>query len=382
MTSTKMMLLTPRIDSKRPKPSDSIYLLEILRFISCLGVLLYHYQHFIVYRGDTYDSKVLPLQVIFSWFYTNGDSGVQVFWCLSGIVFAHVYQSALIEKTVSTLDFVWRRFARLYPLHVVTLVLVSILQWSLKSTTDLPYFIYQFNNIKHFALNIIFANYWGFQDGTSFNGPVWSISIELIAYSIFLAVTVFVGKLPRIFRSPLMLLVLWSGMLWYCTSRLTTPSDFILDCVALFVLGVIVYSSWVIFPNCVIFMIILYLVVSYRMNDSVSRSLELLGIPFTSMMIAVFIALLHFSSLFSRLRFGRFLATNLGKITYAMYMVHFPIQLLMVLFSETFVRLDFASKHVFFFFFSLTLLISYLCYQYFELPVQRALRNWFSNLKS
>ena len=307
------MPLSPPIHSKRPLASTSIYLLEILRFVSCGGVILYHYQHFMVYRGGTYDYKLLPLQSIFSWFYRNGDSGVQVFWCLSGIVFAHVYQTALIERTVNSLDFIWRRFARLYPLHIVTFIMVAILQWLLTTTTDLQYFIYQFNNVKHFVLNIIFANYWGFQDGTSFNGPVWSISIELIAYSVFLLTALFTRILPRIFHSRAWQLVLWSGMFLLCFSKMTNSSDFVLDCITLFALGVILYSAWMILPNFIVLMTVLYLIVSYSINDLVSRSLEVVGLPFSSLMIAVFVSLLHFSSSFSRLRFGRFLAVNLGK---------------------------------------------------------------------
>jgi peptidoglycan/LPS O-acetylase OafA/YrhL len=304
-----------------------------------------------------------------------------VFWCLSGIVFAHVYQTALIERSVSSIDFIWRRFARLYPLHIVTLILVFILQWLFISTTDLPYFIYQFNNMKHFVLNIIFANYWGFQDGTSFNGPVWSISIELIAYSVFLLVTMFIRILPQIFQARTFQLVLWSGMLWLCLSKMTTSSGFVLDCISLFALGVILYNSWMILPNFIVLMTILYLLLSYHINDSLSRSFEELGIPFTSLMIAIFVSLLHFSSLFSRLRTGRLLAMNLGKITYAMYIVHFPIQLLMVLFSENLMTLDFLSEPVLLSFLSLTLLVSHLCYSFFEFPVQKALRSWYSNLK-
>ena len=382
MIFTNMMQFMSQPYAKRPTPSDSIYLLEILRFVSCIGVILYHYQHFITYRGDTYDSKALPMQTFFSWFYQNGDSGVRVFWCLSGIVFAHVYQTALLERTISASEFVWRRFARLYPLHLLTLVVVAILQWLFAATSNMPYFIYQFNNIKHFALNMMFANYWGFQDGTSFNGPVWSVSIELIAYSIFLILAIFVRKLPHIFHSAPLLIVLWTGVLWYCLSRSLTSSDFILDCISLFMIGMILYTAWMILPNFVVLTTIVYLIISYHKNDFVSRNLEVLEIPFTSLMIAVFIALLHFSPLFSRLKTGRLLSTSLGKITYGMYMIHFPIQLLMVLFSENLVGLDFVSLPVLLSFLGLTIGLSYVCYSFFEFPIQRALRKWFINLRA
>ena len=179
-----------RSSSQRPAPNDTIYLLEILRFIACIGVILYHYQHFITYRGSQYIPSEIPFEKCFGWFYRNGGSGVQVFWCLSGIIFAHVYQTRVANREISIPQFFWRRFSRLYPLHFLTLLIVAGLVFVLRGVTDLTHFIYEFNDMKHFLLNVVFTNYWGFQSGTSFNGPVWSVSIELIAYLVFMIIAI------------------------------------------------------------------------------------------------------------------------------------------------------------------------------------------------
>jgi len=371
-----------RITINRPVPSDSIYLLEILRFIACVGVILYHYQHFVTYRGDLYVPNNIPFHSIFSWFYLNGGSGVQVFWCLSGIVFAHVYQGALINNKIGPFDFIWRRFARLYPLHLATLLFVCFLLWILRTTTDLQNFIYQFNDVRHFVLNITFANYWGLQEGTSFNGPVWSVSIELIAYFVFLCAALSVRFLPKSVKTPLLLLVIWSGILWVCYSSISDSSDFILICISLFMIGALIYTAWHLLPNFVVGMAVTYLIISYLQGDTVSRSLQVLGMPFTSLMIAVFLLLLGFSRSFGRMRHGRFLAKQLGKITYSMYMIHFPIQFLMVLFSETVIRLNFLSPLVFVTFFSLTMGLAFLCHNRFEIRVQGFLRSRFPKVET
>ena len=47
------------------------------------------------------------------------------------------------------------------------------------------YQIYFINDLKHFFLNIFFISGWGFEDSFSFNGPIWSVSLELIVYFVF-----------------------------------------------------------------------------------------------------------------------------------------------------------------------------------------------------
>ena len=62
------------------------------------------------------------LQVI----YQMGDYAVPLFWCISGFVFALVYLEQ--KENVSGKKFFINRFARLYPLHFATLIIVTLLQ--------------------------------------------------------------------------------------------------------------------------------------------------------------------------------------------------------------------------------------------------------------
>jgi peptidoglycan/LPS O-acetylase OafA/YrhL len=102
-----------------------------------------------------------------------------------------------------------------------------------------------------------------------------------------------------------------------------------------------------------------------------------MGLPFGSLMIGVFVLLLGFSRQFGRLKANRSVATNLGSITYSMYMIHFPIQFLMVLFSENIIRLDFLTIPVFLVFFVITTAASVACNKTFETRIQRYLRSIF-----
>ena len=366
-----------RISSRRPAPNDTIYLLEILRFIACIGVIFYHYQHFITYRGDQYEPNKIPFENFFGWFYRNGGSGVQVFWCLSGIIFAHVYQIKIACREISIAQFVWRRFSRLYPLNLITLCLVAGLCVLLQLTTDMTYLIYEYNDKKHFLLNLLFANYWGLQDGTSFNGPVWSVSIELIAYLAFIIIAVCVRYLPSKLRTPPVFLAAWTIGFWWAQNKISGLSDFIPTCIALFMVGAIIYTVWIMVPDLAVVAIILWLTVDYMRSGLIHSSLLKLQLPFTSLMVALLVSLLALSKSFGTIEICRSFAIKIGSLTYAMYMIHFPLQFIMVLFSESIYRINFLTPLVFVVFFGLVVGMSSICHDKFELPIQRNLRSIF-----
>ena len=69
-----------------------------------------------------------------------------------------------------------RRFSRLYPLHFATLLFVAAAFLAFG-----PY-IYE-SDAYHFVLNVLLASSIGFEKGYSFNGPSWSISVVLPAWT-------------------------------------------------------------------------------------------------------------------------------------------------------------------------------------------------------
>jgi peptidoglycan/LPS O-acetylase OafA/YrhL len=370
-----------KITKQRPGATDTIYSLEVLRFIACVGVIFYHYQYFVTYRGGVYEPSKIPFESLFGWFYRSGGSGVQVFWCLSGIVFAHVYQSSIANRKVGLAQFAWRRFSRLYPLNLITLLIVACLCFVLRWTTNLTNFIYQFNDFKHFLLNLGFANYWGFQSGTSFNGPVWSVSIELITYMAFLTIAMSIRFLPIKLHSKITFLIFYAFGLWFSYSQISGPSDFIPMCIALFMLGAMIYTFWILVPDLIICAAIIFFFVDYLRLGAIHSALSKLQLPFTSLMVALFFILLALSPCFALTRSTKSLSKRLGSLTYAMYMIHFPIQFSMVIFSETIVGLNFLSHSVFIVFFALVVTSSLICHDKFEVPVQRLLRSRFSSTR-
>ncbi len=159
-------------------------MIDGLRGFAALAVVVYHYTHFFQYGSDGVlppgVDATAPFYELLGLLYRQGHRAVPLFWMISGLVLAHVY----CGRIATGRSFAINRFARLYPLHLLTLIVVAALQaWSLARTGIWP--VYQHNDVWHFALNLLFASNWGFESGYSFNGPIWSVSVEVLAYALF-----------------------------------------------------------------------------------------------------------------------------------------------------------------------------------------------------
>ena len=86
-----------------------------------------------------------------------------------------------------------RRFARLYPLHFVTLLFVAGLQ-AYHLSVNGSHQLFGFNDTYHFILNLFMASPWGLEEGLSFNAPIWSVSVEVIVYFVFWLALPFLNK--------------------------------------------------------------------------------------------------------------------------------------------------------------------------------------------
>ena len=104
--------------------------IELLRFISAFMVLVWHYQQFYLPYNPFSNFEIIlssrsiqPFYKFLNIFYNFGNKGVDFFFIISGFVFAHVYLSKYNNASFKT--FFVNRFARLYPLHLLTLFIVG-----------------------------------------------------------------------------------------------------------------------------------------------------------------------------------------------------------------------------------------------------------------
>lgn len=143
-----------------------------LRFFAAFWLLLYFFQ------GRVDIPAGMDIFLI-----DNGYLGVDLFFILSGFVLAHVYGPQLEENRYSHSAFLWARFARVYPLHFVTLFLMLAL-FAVAVFTDAKFDAGAFA-VDHIPYHITLTQAWGFVDGDSWNFPSWSISSEWFAYLSF-----------------------------------------------------------------------------------------------------------------------------------------------------------------------------------------------------
>jgi peptidoglycan/LPS O-acetylase OafA/YrhL len=167
-----------------------LYALDTLRGFAALSVVLWHWQHFFAVSGtwqEGWQKSSEPFYVFLKPFYEEGWAAVDLFFALSGFIFFWLYAEAIREKRISAFRFAWLRFSRLYPLHLVTLLSVATMQYFFHQATG-NYFIYETNSLARFAVSLVFAQQWLPPTlRQSFNGPSWSVSIEVLLYCVFFA---------------------------------------------------------------------------------------------------------------------------------------------------------------------------------------------------
>ena len=175
-------MVSPQVG--RPAPPIRFTLIDALRGAAAVAVLFYHYMHFFMTGTDHARQYAFlhrePGQQWLTWLYEYGFYAVQVFWVISGFVFAVVY----LGRGASTREFLVNRFARLYPLHLLTLLVVAVLQGIALRRLGHTLF-YDNYDWPHFALQLAFASDWLNWSDHSFNGPIWSVSVEVLIYVAF-----------------------------------------------------------------------------------------------------------------------------------------------------------------------------------------------------
>jgi peptidoglycan/LPS O-acetylase OafA/YrhL len=146
---------------------------------------------------------------------------VDLFFALSGFVLCHAYGQRLNSGT-DGFRFMVMRFARLWPLHVVMLLLFVPIELSKlvfsradASLTMDSQALGQGHSLYEFVTNILFLQSFNLHSGLSWNGPAWSAAVEFYVSMLFAAVVVL---FPRRQREIFLALGLAAGLALYKVS--------------------------------------------------------------------------------------------------------------------------------------------------------------------
>ena len=346
---------------------------ELLRFISSMMVVIWHYQQFYSPYNIFLSTEILPsnrnLQPFYSFlslFYDYGYRGVDFFFIISGFVFGYVY---LVENKSVKFNFFFRnRFARLYPLHFVTLIIVLILQFYNNEKFN-TYLIHFSNDIYHFLLNLFFISGWGFEKGTSFNGPIWSVSLEIIIYFLFFFLIISF-KEKRILKSILLVVIFFTLRKMSADNFLQIINVRIINCGMLFFEGVLVYYLFNKLKNTkLVFSIgIILFIVSIIGNFKIYIFLP-----------SILIIFLSFEDLIKEN--VSYFFNFLGNLTYGTYLWHVPLQiLLIILIKNSGISFSIIYTKIFFLiYFSILITLSIISYHFFEKKMRYWLRTKFNS---
>lgn len=353
--------------------------LELVRFVCALAVLVFHYRHF-WFKGQAAEGLLMDDMPGYAWLplrvmYRFGYLGVEVFWCISGFIFFWKYRDAIADGAVNGYKFFVLRASRLYPLHFVTLLLVAVLQIAYFEQHQI-HFVYGNHDLPTFVSQLFMASNWLPSQSWSFNGPIWSVSLEVLVYVVFFFATRFIG------RGAWLAAVILSACLAF---RLAGVDVALLTCLAFFYAGglvaalaerldalgwrsrgMVAAALWVAIIGAVSFQMQIHKAPWFKWEYFL-----LLYVP----------ALLYVASADFKLspRLTRWTET-LGNMTYSSYLLHFPVQLSIVV---ALAALGVSAPKLSFWFLLLYLGIvlglAPLVYRYFELPMQQAIRRWAAN---
>jgi peptidoglycan/LPS O-acetylase OafA/YrhL len=149
--------------------------LTSLRAFAALYVLFFHSgSQFLIERG-----------ILTGWaqnFALNGYLGVSFFFILSGFILQHVYEGR-VEDGAQRTDFARARFARIYPVYLLALLMTATFAFEADLSAIPQFFMLHLWNVP--ALGA--PDNWNF--------PSWTLSVELLFYICFIPLSLVVLRL-------------------------------------------------------------------------------------------------------------------------------------------------------------------------------------------
>lgn len=167
--------------------------LDGLKALGCIAVAFFwHYQHFGQFSNP-------PLYKMFFLLYQSGGIAVELFLMISGFTMQMTYAERVSNHQISFGKFIMRRLRKIWPLSMITLISVTILEaWHIHLTGQT--FVVQNFDIYHFVLNcaMLQAGWW--ENSYSFNTPAWFLSTLLLCYILFYMVNYVVGNRGKLYN--------------------------------------------------------------------------------------------------------------------------------------------------------------------------------------
>jgi peptidoglycan/LPS O-acetylase OafA/YrhL len=310
-------------------PAPHIKPLTSMRFFAAYWVVLFHYWPHLAVAGTP------PL-------IAKGYLGVELFFVLSGFILCHVYLPQLEEGRFRYGEFLWARLARIYPMHLVTLIAMGLM-----AGAALAIGLSVDPNVLSLAAlpaNLTLTQAWGLAPTAGWNHPSWSISAEWFAYltfPAFAALAIAVRRWPGVaVAGALAFMAVLYAVYQSLTGELLTQATIAwgaLRIVPCFALGCALFLAWrssvadrrKALAGAAFFLIAVIAAAQFQAPDVV----------IVSGFAGLIITLAQVSKAGSSFGSQPFLV-YLGEISYSVYMVCIPWEVLFVNVAAKFVHLS------------------------------------------
>ncbi len=168
--------------------TSGIYLhnLTALRGLAAILVAVFHFDSMVMHLSFSNDSMFLK----------NCYLMVDLFFIMSGFIMLHVYGDMFVHQIQSHnyLKFLRARVARIYPLHIFTLLLFIIIFYGSFN----PYMSGTLTNLIHnpkaIPTHLLLLQSFGIHNIFTWNLPSWSISAEWFSYLLFPILTLVIAR--------------------------------------------------------------------------------------------------------------------------------------------------------------------------------------------
>ncbi len=121
----------------------------------------------------------------------RGYLGVDGFFILSGLLLIRVHQE-MTESPATAWLFWGKRLARIYPVHLATILLLAALVWGGMAAGLSPRDPSRFS-MSALVENLFLVQSWGFGGHWAWNYPSWSVSSEWAGYLLFPVIALLIG---------------------------------------------------------------------------------------------------------------------------------------------------------------------------------------------
>ena len=307
-----------------------------LRIVAALWVVLFHFRPLIWQASPRLEDDLAPLL-------DAGAQGVDLFFILSGFVLTWNYLDRMGPQwsTRASMHFLWLRLSRVWPIYLVTMHIAAAWIIFTLHVGDVPSPDADKLTAVNYVRQLFMVQLWfePFFDGTSWDGPAWSISAEWLAYLLFGLLAVVIFRIAAVSRArTLFMLAFFAALpptvLLLGSGALYTPWSWLPRIIAQFIAGALACAA----------------VRRLRLGDTARRGAGYLSVLLILTMVALLyyfdahpvsgmvdpggLVALMFMPLVVTLAIGvgvlpTLLSTRLlvygGQISFSLYMIHEPV---------------------------------------------------------